>query len=517
MNPDFELTFDIDDGEAEYNRLIVEIRDRLSEGRRSACQSVRYLRPQQDPPANWFDVVLTAGQQTIRVRFRSDNLYLDAYQQGNTPTSQWFEFSDAPRITPGATRLTYQGGYPQLEPVAETGSSGRATMALGRAQLENAIQVLGRGPAQESQRARQLLVLIQMISEAVRFTWISDEFVNNWWGTVQPEGRMMGLQNAWRILSGGVLHANEGDADTPLRMRENADNTLNINTPRAAAAVLGIMVCRALPGPNRPGRSTMTTMGQNPFDYPKGRELVEVFWLCINDIDGEDDGSLYGTVIAVDALGSQYVYNRDRSKPESIAPGQHALLTGPPQSIEAADSFAFVVDLMDYDYLSPDDSIAKGTINWNPYNIANQYDKALTDSIKGDNGLVTLHYVVLSNASQALIEIILINGDGESTASVYGTITAYNEHGDSQLFLKPDNDSYVNVSPNTPIPLLRSVVAVPMTGALTIDALLYDYDEFSPDDEIAKGKAVFRPDIGKSEAQSIKGAYGEISVRVTWS
>ncbi|KAI0474722.1 hypothetical protein F4859DRAFT_514571 [Xylaria cf. heliscus] len=82
---------------------------------------------------------------------------------------------------------------------------------------------------------------------------------------------------------------------------------------------------------------------------------------------------------------------------------------------------------------------------------------------------------------------------------------------------KPGHDNYIDVSPNAPIPLSRSAVAVLMPGALPIDVLLYDYDEFSPDGEIVKGEASFKPGVGKSEAQSIKGIYGEISIRVTWS
>ncbi|KAI0420807.1 hypothetical protein F5X98DRAFT_391544 [Xylaria grammica] len=178
--------------------------------------------------------------------------------------------------------------------------------------------------------------------------------------------------------------------------------------------------------------------------------MVEIFRLRIDNIGGQNPGSLYGTIIATDGLGNQYIYNRDRSEPESVSPGKYALLTGPPQTIEAADSFAFIVDLKDYDYVSFDNNIiAQGTINWDAYNIANEYDKAITETIKGASGAVTLHYIVLSDTAQALVEVILIKGDGEDPVNVYGHITAYNEHGDSDIFQKPDSDSYIDVSPNT--------------------------------------------------------------------
>ncbi|KAI1195291.1 ribosome-inactivating protein [Nemania serpens] len=508
---DFTETFNVDDGPGEYELLIERIRDQLAGERRSACLSVRVLAAQAQPPTNWFDIVLIAGEQTVRLRIRSDNLYLDAYQQGDALTGQWFEFGDAPEITTGATRLAFEGSYHGIEGVAQIS---RREVALGQSQLNNAIQSLGRGPTDERERARRLLVLIQMISESIRFTEISELLTARWWVETYAEGRMANLQNSWRAISGAVLQANPNQTDEPLHI---GNNDLGINTARAASLVLGIMVCRTLPGSSRTRRSTMPETSQNPFDIPKGREMVEVFSLCIDANSSEDPLDLYGTVIAEDGLGRQYIYNRDRSNPESVHRKEAALLTGPYQAIEAADSFGLIVDLMDKDVVSPDDYIAQGTMYWNAYNIYNTYDKAQTQTIEGVDGTATLNYVVLSDAAQAKIEIDMMDGDGEDPANVYGTIKANNGHGYSDLFQKPKG-SRVDVNEGDPIPLSRSVIAVPTTGVLTIEAVLFDYDSLSPDDEIANGKAVFEPNIGySSEPQTIEGEYGKIQVKVTWS
>ena len=76
--------------------------------------------------------------------------------------------------------------------------------------------------------------------------------------------------------------------------------------------------------------------------------------------------------------------------------------------------------------------------------------------------------------------------------------------------------NYIDVRPNAAIPLLRTTMAVPLNQAFVVKASLYDYDSLSNDDEIANGSAQFSVDILKSAQSSIRGEYGEISVRVSW-
>lgn len=119
---------------------------------------------------------------------------------------------------------------------------------------------------------------------------------------------------------------------------------------------------------------------------------------------------------------------------------------------------------------------------------------------------------------QATISIVMINGDGEDPAEVYGTIFGQFGIGSQfQLFNRTSN-SYVSVSPGQNIPLEMPLVNVPSTAtAVQITANLFDYDTVSSDDEIANGNVVFP--IGQSGQTSqgfIYGQYGNIRVDVLW-
>ena len=178
-------------------------------------------------------------------------------------------------------------------------------------------------------------------------------------------------------------------------------------------------------------------------DYPQGRTLLEVFWVRIERIDDENPGDLYGTIKAFDGLGSLDLYNRDRSNYESIRPGQNATLTGPSRSVLATDGFTLDLQLWDKDSdASPDDNVVNEKISWNPFDLGNKYDETISQRVDGTYGWATVHYIVLNNAAQALVEVILVNGDGEDPANVYGTITANNGFGEIDLFRR-DSPNYV--------------------------------------------------------------------------
>jgi hypothetical protein len=257
------------------------------------------------------------------------------------------------------------------------------------------------------------------------------------------------------------------------------------------------------------------SLAQTMPQYPVGRRLVEVFWVRITYIDGEDQGELYGTIKAIDGLSSQYLFNRDSSHYQSVRPGENVELIGPPRPISAAGDFLIDLNLSDYDPESPDEEIIKDQISWNAYDAFNEYDKVHNSGISGKYGTATMSYIVLSDASEALIQVILINGDDESPANVYGTLKASNGFGEIQLFNRNANN-YVNVYPNGAIPLLRTSMAVPRTKDLVIHADLWDQDTLSPDDEIAKGSKTFKPLIDQSATETISGKHGKIEVRITW-
>lgn len=65
-----------------------------------------------------------------------------------------------------------------------------------------------------------------------------------------------------------------------------------------------------------------------------------------------------------------------------------------------------------------------------------------------------LYYVVMSNAVEALMEVILIDGDGEDPVDVYGAINFQSSLFDNkiELFRRSKNNP-VSMRPNNSIPL----------------------------------------------------------------
>jgi hypothetical protein len=192
-------------------------------------------------------------------------------------------------------------------------------------------------------------------------------------------------------------------------------------------------------------------------------------------------------------------------------------LTGPTRAISAYDSVYFDVSLMDYDTSSSDDEVSKGKKIWN-YFANNKYDQPLSAVVKGQYGSITISCAVYSDAVMVTVQVTLINGDNENPTNVYGTLNASNtlSNGAISLFNKKSNQ-YVDIKPLQVIPLLRSVVVVPLTSSIKVVADLWDYDSTSSDDPIAQGSITFVAAVSGSNTGRISGKYGVVEVKVTWS
>ncbi|KAI5557970.1 hypothetical protein BDE02_17G007700 [Populus trichocarpa] len=111
---------------------------------------------------------------------------------------------------------------------------------------------------------------------------------------------------------------------------------------------------------------------------------------------------------------------------------------------------------------------------------------------------------------------------GESTANVYGQVYAHYDNWEDPkttcLLFNRSSDDYVDVRRRQAIPLLRSVVAVPLNGSLIVKGSLYDYDTFSGDDEIAKGAVEFPAQMSGTSSKPIQGEDGNyVTVTVYWT
>ncbi|XP_028792480.1 ribosome-inactivating protein charybdin-like [Neltuma alba] len=303
----------------DYRDFIQNLRRRL--GVRSSHNRPA-LAVQRNPPTRFFDLVLRTNDHSVSFRFRMDNLYLLGYQMEN---GQWLEFDNRDRnnqpvhlITePGTNFLGFDGSYGGLERAAHQTTE---QMRVGVHSLDYAINQLAVTTSGEA-RARSLVVVIMMICESTRlipvFNYVADSFDNRPRTTRDSEGQIqpwiMDLVRSWDPLSSALLRADAYPEERfqlgPNNIRIPPENR-EIRTMADAIAILGILLglCFYPKGPKRLPR--MASADDDDGQCFLGLPLLQVFSVQINNIDGEDPGQLYGTIILENGLYTQFIYNR---------------------------------------------------------------------------------------------------------------------------------------------------------------------------------------------------------------
>lgn len=526
---DIKEEFNVEEASRRMYEAFIDGLRRLLAGN-TMVQNRPVLPSVADIPSNHqrFEIVIRTTDNEVTFLFRRRDLFLEAYRSRDSST--WYEFQEKNQtnhVVEGSQFLGFTGNYSGGRGLEVKGtkrdkndkviiSGARSSIPLGQYALRNAVNTLATSDAYD-ERARSLIVVIQMISESLRFEDIQFFIVANWTTGAIPSDTLLILENNWGDFSNALLrsHAHPDLSVFPIRLvHGGSQHTYTFELVVAVIALLAYNV-EGIPKQRRAPRSAD--------DGYEGRALLEVFAVIVNNIDGESPGDLYGTIRVTDGLLSQYIYNRERGNYESIYPNGKATLTGPTQScVSALDGFIIEVALMDKDAdLSPDDEVSKGEIAWSVYDIyTNVYDKTLFEKIDGSYGSVNVVYGILSNAVQAYVEVTMINGDGEDPADVYGSILAGNndpEVGKQEIALfQRGSGDYIGVGKGALIPLSRSIVAVPLKSELIIRADLFDYDTLSSDDEIAKGSLNFPAKLAGEVEGFISGEYGQIKVKVTW-
>ncbi|KAJ0970143.1 hypothetical protein J5N97_023020 [Dioscorea zingiberensis] len=126
------------------------------------------------------DMLLRADDKNmIRLRLRWDNLYLVGFQinaaKEESEGGRWMEFtpdSGAPQLIPGSTYLGFTGGYDALLSASNIASLDK--VEVGKDSLLEAVIRLNNPSTSYAIRAKSLIIVLIMICESLRFTYITD-------------------------------------------------------------------------------------------------------------------------------------------------------------------------------------------------------------------------------------------------------------------------------------------------------------------------------------------------------
>ncbi|PHH80296.1 hypothetical protein CDD80_2137 [Ophiocordyceps camponoti-rufipedis] len=248
----------------------------------------------------------------------------------------------------------------------------------------------------------------------------------------------------------------------------------------------------------------------------RGRPLVQIHSVVVSNIDYEAPGELYGLINATDMLGPQIIYNVHRPDAEYVYPGQKLELISLERPIEATDDFSVQMNLWDRDLISADDPVSTARLNWNVSHPLAALDASMALIFSGRSGKSVLRLTVLSNAVSAEIQVVMINGDNENPADVYGSIRV-KSGSVTETWFDREYDDHVDLYPGQMVPLTHKFFVVQLHEAMEVLVDLWDHDALvSPDDHIANGTVRFQPKLNGEEKQRVNAAYGEFEVKVKW-
>ncbi|KAJ0961950.1 hypothetical protein J5N97_029778 [Dioscorea zingiberensis] len=264
------------------------------------------------------DMVLRADDtNAIKLRLRRDNLYLVGFQiEVSGKWDKWMEFTpDAgvPQLIPGSTPLGFTGGYDAL--LKASNGDYLDNVNLGRVLLLEAVKQLNNPNTTYDTRAKSLIVVLIMICESLRYTYITEflapTFVNTSPSpTVNPNLRTVALIKNWGKLSELLLVREQ--SPTHYFPSNPPPPEMEIHNYLDAVAVLGILK-EETPIRSTTLRTTIVDNDEQQYYYPLGEPMVEVIWVKIDSVC-----DLYGTIQVSDGAGSQYLYKTTRDESSKL-------------------------------------------------------------------------------------------------------------------------------------------------------------------------------------------------------
>jgi len=220
---DFTVTQDVEklDKKA-YPEFLQRIRNELGKLKEATkIEGVPVLPPQDESnPKRWFDLKLKDkdGKETT-VRFQGDNLYVIGYQMHKS--QQWLEFrlkKDKEKI-PKSEPLGCRHDYGRMVSAANIKSLFK--VSLTSSTFRSAVTMLAES-TEKHERAKALIIMAQMVSEACRLDDISTFFTTNFDKTENflQNWMLKDLEQNW----GGLFdHCDPGQKMSWLQVQNSED------------------------------------------------------------------------------------------------------------------------------------------------------------------------------------------------------------------------------------------------------------------------------------------------------
>ncbi|XP_002532190.3 ribosome-inactivating protein gelonin [Ricinus communis] len=213
-------------------------------------------------------VILTSSGSTTTIALDVINAYVLGFKVGKKS----YFFSDVSNEIYGSklfsdttkARLPYGGSYQALY---NAGAS-RENVPLGISQFNNAIFQLVKyaGAPATTDIASNLVVVIQMISEAARFKYIEEKLVENFYEDLYPKGDLLSLENNWGTLSEAIQTSANGNFN-PIRLEDEDYKPYYVSTVKAVEAKMGLLLAK----------ESMLSIDEEILSWPYNGGLIKKF------------------------------------------------------------------------------------------------------------------------------------------------------------------------------------------------------------------------------------------------
>lgn len=248
------ITFDVASNvSSTYSTALKSLRNE-SKDKRLEYFGIPMLPMAPNPPAAILVELESDATTIITLALNRSNLYVLAYADKVGVNDRAHFFDDTPPnlkkdLFPKAKgklrlNITYKSNYPALETKA---GGDRMKTGLGMQKLNNRLKrVFGVAinTTSEKTQAEFLLIAIQMVAEATRFTYIEKEVVDNFnVFEFRPNYKVISLQNEWGKISTGIRNANTTTKkiSPPIEIQVDEKNKVKVTNVTTIKPAVGLL------------------------------------------------------------------------------------------------------------------------------------------------------------------------------------------------------------------------------------------------------------------------------------